>query len=184
MGPLSDATAGLLPQLLQLRNLLNRGQFYEQAIQDAGVALDRPAMTILVVLDAAEHPLRVGEIATRMQVVGPHVTRHLNSLEKRAIIKRVPDPEDQRARLIALTPSGQRIVERYTTIVNGWFAAALAQWPDQDRTELIRLLTRLTGDLTTQFDTIAADSTQVEALANRPLLTQSTEPSHIMSSKE
>lgn len=106
MDPLSDATTGLLPHLLQLRTLLNRGQLYEQAVQDAGVTLDRPAMTILVVLDAAEHPLRVGEIATRMHVVGPHVTRHLNSLEKRALIKRVPDPEDQRARLIALTPPG------------------------------------------------------------------------------
>ncbi|MEU9048300.1 MULTISPECIES: MarR family transcriptional regulator [unclassified Kitasatospora] len=156
MDPLSDATAGLLPQLLQLRTLLNRGQLYEQAIQDAGVALDRPALTILVVLDAAERPLRVGEIATRMQVVGPHVTRHLNSLEKRAIIKRVPDPEDQRARLIALTPPGQRIVGRYTAIVNGWLTSALAQWPHRDRTELIRLLTRLTCDLTTQFDAVAA----------------------------
>ncbi|WP_329251479.1 MarR family transcriptional regulator [Streptomyces sp. NBC_01478] len=159
MDPLSKTATGLLPHLLQLRTLLNRGQLYEQAVQEAGVALDRPAMTILVILDAAERPLRVGEIATRMQVVGPHVTRHLNSLEKRSIIKRVPDPEDQRARLIALTPSGQRIVQQYTAIVNGWFTAALAQWPDHDRTELIRLLTRLTGDLTTQFDAVAAGGT-------------------------
>lgn len=163
MDPLSDATTGLLPHLLQLRTLLNRGQLYEQAVQDAGLALDRPAMTILVLLNAAEHPLRVGEIATRMQVVGPHVTRHLNSLEKRAIIKRVTDPEDQRARLIALTPSGRRIVDRYTTIVNGWFAAALAQWPDHDRAELIRLLTRLTSDLSTQFDAAAAGGTPPES---------------------
>ncbi|WP_329459964.1 MarR family winged helix-turn-helix transcriptional regulator [Streptomyces sp. NBC_01497] len=163
MDPLSDATTGLLPHLLQLRTLLNRGQLYEQAVQDAGLALDRPAMTILVLLNAAEHPLRVGEIATRMQVVGPHVTRHLNSLEKRAIIKRVTDPEDQRARLIALTPSGRRIVDRYTTIVNGWFAAALAQWPDHDRAELIRLLTRLTSDLSTQFDAVAAGGTPPES---------------------
>ncbi|WP_042374013.1 MarR family winged helix-turn-helix transcriptional regulator [Streptacidiphilus neutrinimicus] len=162
MDPLSDATTGLLPRLLQLRTLLNRGQLYEQAAQDAGVALDRPAMTILVILDAADHPLRVGEIATRMQVVGPHVTRHLNSLQKRALIIRVPDPEDQRARLIALTPSGQQMVDRYTSTVNGWFTAALAQWPDHDRTELMRLLTRLTSDLTTQFDALAAGGTPTD----------------------
>lgn len=148
--------------MLQLRTLPNRGQLYEQAIQDAGVALDRPAMTILVILDAAEHPLRVGEIAARMQVVGPHVTRHLNSLEKRAIIKRVPDPDDQRARLIALTSSGQRLVDGYTAIVNGWFNAALAQWSAHDRTELMRLLTRLTSDLTTRFDAVATGGTPAE----------------------
>ncbi|MFJ1707401.1 MarR family winged helix-turn-helix transcriptional regulator [Kitasatospora sp. NPDC088346] len=166
MDPLSDATAGLttglLPRMLQLRTLLNRGQLYEQATEAAGIALDRPAMTILVILDAAGHPLRVGEIATRMQVVGPHVTRHLNSLEKRAIIKRVPDPDDQRARLITLTSSGQRLVDRYTTVVDGWFEAALAQWPDRDRTELMRLLARLTADLTTQFDAVASGAVPAE----------------------
>src|SRR5882757_1390696 len=165
MDPLGDATTGLLPHLLQLRTLLNRGQLYEQATEIAGVALDRPAMTILVILGAAGRPLRVGEIATRMQVVGPHVTRHLNSLEKRAVITRVPDPDDQRARLITLTPSGQRLVDRYTAVVDGWFAAALAQWPAHDRTELMRLLTRLTGDLTTQFDAIAAGGTPAEGEA-------------------
>ncbi|MFI9163370.1 MarR family winged helix-turn-helix transcriptional regulator [Kitasatospora aureofaciens] len=162
MDPLSDATTGLLPRMLQLRTLLNRGQLYEQATEAAGITLDRPAMTILVTLDAAGHPLRVGDIATRMQVAGPHVTRHLNSLEKRSIIKRVPDPDDQRARLITLTASGQRLVDRYTTVVDGWFEAALAQWPDRDRTELIRLLARLTADLTTQFDAVAADTVPAE----------------------
>jgi DNA-binding MarR family transcriptional regulator len=156
MDPRSDATTGLLPRMLQLRTLLNRGQLYEQATEAAGVALDRPAMTILVVLDAAERPLRVGEIAARMQVVGPHVTRHLNALEKRAIVKRVADPDDQRARLIALTPSGQRLVDRYTAVVDGWFTAALAEWSANDRTELMRLLARLTEDLTAQFDAVAA----------------------------
>ena len=156
MDPRSDATRGLLPRMLQLRSLLNRGQLYEQAAEAAGVALDRPAMTILVVLDAAERPLRVGEIATRMQVVGPHVTRQLNTLEKRAIVKRVADPDDQRARLIALTPVGRRLVDRYTAVVDGWFAAALAEWPANDRTELMRLLARLTEDLTTQLDAVAA----------------------------
>jgi DNA-binding MarR family transcriptional regulator len=159
MAPHSDTTTGLLPRLLQLRTLLSRGQLYELATEVAGVTLDRPAMTILVVLDAAQRPLRVGEIATRMQVVGPHVTRNLNALEKRKIIERVPDPEDQRARLIALTPAGQRLVDRYSAVVEGWFANALAQWPAQDRTELMRLLGRLTTDLTAQLDAVTAGRT-------------------------
>lgn len=158
----SDAPAGLLTHLLQLRNLLNRGALYEQAAEAAQVTLERPAMTILVILHSADRPLRVGEIATRMHVVGPHVTRQLNGLEKRAMVKRVPDPDDQRARLIALTPSAQRLVERYTTVVNGWFAAAIADWPADDRSELVRLIGRLTEDLTTQLDAVVPGSVPQE----------------------
>ncbi|MEY9931523.1 DNA-binding MarR family transcriptional regulator [Catenulispora sp. GP43] len=159
MDPQADTTTQLLPHLLQLRNLLNRGALYEQAAEAAQVTLDRPAMTVLVILDAAKRPLRVGEIAARMQVVGPHVTRQLNNLEKRRMIKRVPDPDDQRARLIALTPAAEALVERYTTVVNGWFAAALTDWPADDRVELLRLIGRLTNDLTAQLDAVARDST-------------------------
>jgi DNA-binding MarR family transcriptional regulator len=163
MSPQRDATAELLPHLLfQLRNVLNRGALYEQAAEAAQVTLDRPAMTVLVILDAADRPLRVGEIATRMQVVGPHVTRQLNNLDRRALIKRVPDPDDQRARLIALSPSGQRLVGRYTAVINGWFATALAQWPADDRSELVRLISRLTQDLTAQFDAVANGTAEPE----------------------
>lgn len=48
-------------------------------------------MTVLATLHLAGQPLRVGEIATRMPVVGPHVTRHVDGLEKRGLIRRVTD---------------------------------------------------------------------------------------------
>ncbi|MFJ3309482.1 MarR family winged helix-turn-helix transcriptional regulator [Streptomyces sp. NPDC086549] len=155
----SEAITGLLPRMAQLSALLNRGQLFEHAATAAGVTLERPSMTILVILDTAERPLRVGEIATRMQVVGPHVTRHLNTLEKQGIVKRVPDPDDQRARLIALTPSGQRLVDRYTAVIDSWFTAALAKWPDRDRTEFVRLLGRMVEDLTAQLNTVIDSGT-------------------------
>ncbi|MGW2788285.1 MarR family winged helix-turn-helix transcriptional regulator [Streptomyces populi] len=150
---------GLLPRMAQLSALLSRGQLFEHAATAAGVTLDRPAMTILVILDTAEQPLRVGEIAARMQVVGPHVTRHLNTLEKQEIVKRVPDPNDQRARLIALTPSGQQLVDRYTAVIDGWFTAALTKWPDHDRAEFVRLLGRMVEDLTAQLNTVTDSRT-------------------------
>ncbi|MBZ6476164.1 hypothetical protein [Streptomyces griseocarneus] len=39
--------------MTQLSALLNRGQLFEHAAAAADVALDRPAMTILVILDTA-----------------------------------------------------------------------------------------------------------------------------------
>src|ERR1700754_632683 len=92
----------VLPRLMQLSTVLNRSHLAEHAMERAGLALDRPALTVIVTLQMAGKPLRVGEIATRMQVVGPHVTRHLHELEKRGLVRRVTEPDDQRARLIAL----------------------------------------------------------------------------------
>jgi DNA-binding MarR family transcriptional regulator len=139
--------ADLLPRLTQLSGALSRGRLFEHALAAAGLTLERPAMTVLATLHLAGQPLRVGEIATRMQVVGPHVTRHVNGLEKRGLIRRVTDPLDQRARLIEPTAEGTAATKRYIGVVETWFSDALADWPEQDRRELGRLLTRLADDL-------------------------------------
>jgi DNA-binding MarR family transcriptional regulator len=137
----------LLPRLTQLGNVLNRSRLAERAMERVGVALDRPAMSVLVVLRMAGQPLRVGEIARRMEVVGPHVTRQMNELERRRLARRVTDPHDQRARLIELTPDGATAADRYLGTVLGWFTGALADWPKQDRQTFGRLLARFADDL-------------------------------------
>ncbi|MFD0648404.1 MarR family transcriptional regulator [Streptomyces malaysiensis subsp. malaysiensis] len=96
----------MLPRLTQLSGAVNRGRLTERAMEAAGVAVDRPAMSVLVSLHVAGGPLRVGEIAARMQVVGPHVTRQVNELARRGLVRRVTDPDDQRARLIEPTAEG------------------------------------------------------------------------------
>ncbi|WUV13347.1 MarR family transcriptional regulator [Amycolatopsis sp. NBC_01488] len=53
--------------------------------------------------------MRVGEIADRMQVAGPHVTRHLHVLERRRLVHGLADPDDRRARLVQLTPDGAEL---------------------------------------------------------------------------
>jgi DNA-binding MarR family transcriptional regulator len=113
-----------------------------------GIALDRPAVSVLVTLRMADRPLRVGEIAARMQVVGPHVTRHLHELERRGLVTRVADPDDQRARLVELTAEGGAAAGRYLGTVLGWFSDAVADWSGADRATFGRLLTRFVDDLT------------------------------------
>ncbi|WP_330249694.1 MarR family transcriptional regulator [Nocardia sp. NBC_00565] len=158
----NDALLGLLPRMTRLSATLGRGQLFERATTSAGITVERPAMTILVILEAAGQPLRVGEIATRMQVAGPHVTRQLNGLEQRRLVQRVPDPDDQRVRLITLTPSGEKLVGRYLQVVNGWFGQALSAWPESDQRELVRLLGRLVEDLAAHLDTVVDGDTDIE----------------------
>ncbi|MEU6191067.1 MarR family transcriptional regulator [Nocardia sp. NPDC047038] len=153
----NDALKGLLPRMAQLSNTLGRGQLFETATAAAGITLERPAVTILVILESAGRPLRVGEIAARMQVAGPHVTRQLNGLERRRLVQRVPDPDDQRARLITLTPAGEKLIGRYLRVIDGWFDQALSGWSASDQRDLVRLLGRLVDDLSTHLDTVVED---------------------------
>lgn len=144
--------AGLLPRITQLSAVLTRGRVVERAVAAAGIDVDRPALSVLITLHTAGGPLRVGEIATRMQVVGPHVTRQVNELERRGLVHRVADPADQRARLVEMTSGGADAVGRYLREVLGWFSGAMAGWSEQDRADLTRLLGRMVDDLTAQVE--------------------------------
>ncbi|MEV6903672.1 MarR family transcriptional regulator [Amycolatopsis sp. NPDC051372] len=144
----------VLPRLMQLSTVLNRSHLAERAMEQAGLALDRPALTVIITLQMAGKPLRVGEIATRMQVVGPHVTRHLNELEKRGLIHRVTDPDDQRARLIELTPDGAAAAGRYLQTVLSWFTEAVADWSIEDQRAFGTLLNRFVDDLTARVSEV------------------------------
>ncbi|MFD5653146.1 MarR family winged helix-turn-helix transcriptional regulator [Streptomyces sp. NPDC127039] len=152
-----DGLLTALPRLTQLSAAFNRGRLTERAAEAAGLALDRPAMGVLVTLRTADQPLRIGEIADRMQVVGPHVTRQVQALEKRGLVRRVADPHDRRASLIEPTGDGLEAANRYVTSLLGWFAEALADWPRQDREDLTRLLTRLADDVTARLARLDAE---------------------------
>ncbi|MYV42362.1 MarR family transcriptional regulator [Streptomyces sp. SID1328] len=145
--PSTDVLA-VVPRLAQLSNAVNRGRLTERAAEAAGLALDRPAVGVLMTLHMADRPLRIGEIAERMQVVGPHVTRQVQSLERRGLAHRISDPHDRRASLIEPTSEGTRAANRYASSLVGWFSEAIAGWTDEERADLGRLLGRLVDDVT------------------------------------
>ncbi|SDF34933.1 DNA-binding transcriptional regulator, MarR family [Lentzea fradiae] len=139
--------AAVLPQLMRLGTVLNRSQLVERAMAQVGVPLERPGLSVLITLRMSGRPLRVGEIAARMQVVGPHVTRHLHDLERLDLVRRVVDPDDQRARLVELTDGGAAAANRYLEAVLGWLGGAVADWSEEDKATFGRLLTRFVHDL-------------------------------------
>ncbi|WP_103343232.1 MarR family winged helix-turn-helix transcriptional regulator [Amycolatopsis sp. CA-126428] len=142
----SDLRA-VLPRLLQLGTLMNRSGLGERAMKRIGADLDRPGLSIILALHLTGKAMRVGEIADRMQVAGPHVTRHLHVLERRRLVRGLADPDDRRARLVELTPDGADIADRYVATLLGWFGDALAGWAPEDRRTFYDLLLRFTDDL-------------------------------------
>ncbi|MEW2546637.1 MarR family transcriptional regulator [Streptomyces sp. NPDC047002] len=144
----------VLPRLTRLSSAITRGGIADRAVDAVGLSLDRPAVGVLTTLHMAGRPLRVGEIAERMHVVGPHVTRHVQGLERRGLVHRIADPHDRRASLIEPTGEGAEAANRYAVSMIGWFTEAIADWSEQDRRDLGRLLARLADDVTARLATL------------------------------
>jgi DNA-binding MarR family transcriptional regulator len=158
MGDIEPDLRTVLPRLMQLGNVLNRSGLAERAMAQVGAGLDRPALTVLVMLRLTERPLRVGEIATRMQVAGPHITRHTHELERRGLVRRLSDADDRRVRLVELTPAGAEIADRYLSTVLGWLGEAMTDWSPEDRQTFYRLLQRFTEDLAARLSAIDTEA--------------------------
>jgi hypothetical protein len=70
-----------------------------------------------------------------------------------ALVRRITDPLDQRARLLELTAKGEAAIESYLQIVFGWFTDALTHWSPHDRQTLAQLLARFVDDLSAHVET-------------------------------
>jgi DNA-binding MarR family transcriptional regulator len=90
--------------------------------------------------------VRLGELADRLAVEAPHVTRQIQRLERSGFVERVPDPADGRAQRVRITPAGAEAVECIRAVARRRMAEALAGWSDEDRHRLTVLCHRMVDD--------------------------------------
>jgi DNA-binding MarR family transcriptional regulator len=108
--------------------------------------LDPALVTVLHDLGCSG-PIRVSVLAETMHLDQSTVSRHVRALEELGLVERAGDPDDRRAALLSLTPSGQ---ERLAAIIEerrAIFHAATADWPDRDRAQLAGLIERMVRSL-------------------------------------
>ena len=86
---------------------------------------------------AAEGPLRVSELAAREAMSQPGVTLLVNRMTAAGYARRVPDPTDGRAALVAITDAGRAVLAERNAARAAVLNAQLAQLSEHDR----RLLT-------------------------------------------
>lgn len=67
---------------------------------------------VLRILRGAPEGLLCGEIAERMITRDPDITRLLDRLEKRDLLRRDRDPNDRRRVLVRITPEGLAVLAR------------------------------------------------------------------------
>ena len=126
--------------------LIANGRMVETILKQSRLDLTRADMQVLHSLRETNGGIRLGELADRLLVDAPTVTRRVQQLETRQLVRRQNDPLDKRAQLVQLTPAGVRLLERAIAAYHRWLEGVVAGWSEDERTQLAQLLERFTTD--------------------------------------
>ena len=135
-----DAVTDKIEQ--QLTMLFRRANRVHLLTQDGDVTLERSAYGIMCKL-ADEGPQRLGALAAAFGLDPSTITRQVQDLERVGLAFRQKDPTDGRAFLVDLTSGGRGVLERTREHRRSRLGKALADWADDDLSDMARLLRRL-----------------------------------------
>jgi DNA-binding MarR family transcriptional regulator len=108
--------------------------------------LDRPAYQALWRI-VEEGPLRPTALSGLLEVDLSVVSRQVRSLEDAGFVSRSADPADARASLISATPTGREAFEATARQRSEVLGEVLVAWPEADREEFVRMLSRFNTEL-------------------------------------
>lgn len=94
----------------------------------------------------------------------------VDELERTGLAERRPLPEDRRARVVAVTPEGEEVVDRARGIVAGFYEEALAAIPARERKAFVDGLVRLVDSLRAAPVTEAEDRPSVRRQRARKMV--------------
>lgn len=99
-----------------------------------------------VLRTVASGPLRMADIAARLEVVPRTVTPMVDGLEEAGLVRRQADPDDRRSVLVEPTAAGRLLLDRLDTARRATAAQAFSALSAEERATLAELLGRLCGD--------------------------------------
>jgi DNA-binding MarR family transcriptional regulator len=80
-------------------------------VEDKALGLTGPRASALSVI-VFRGPLTMGALAEAEQVRRPTITRLIDGLERRGLVRRVTDPADGRVQLVEATAAGKRLLQK------------------------------------------------------------------------
>jgi DNA-binding MarR family transcriptional regulator len=125
---------------------------HENLLKDAGVRLDRAGSALLFKLRAHGESARVSDLAELLGVDTPAVTRKVQQLERLGYIAIGPDADDKRAKRVALTKSGEKIIERIMLAVNHRLTRLFEGWTKEEVTIFSSSLEKFARALTIEME--------------------------------
>lgn len=102
-----------------------------------------PLLQTLTQVGAARHT----ELAEILELDASTVSRQVRHLSERGLVHVGPDAHDARARRVEILPAGTDVLTASLARRRDLVADVLAQWSDEDASQLGRLLDRLDHDL-------------------------------------
>ncbi|MEA1674957.1 MarR family winged helix-turn-helix transcriptional regulator [Nitrospirillum sp. BR 11163] len=128
--------------LMDLVGVVNRPQPDQYLLNLAGVSLDRALFPLLVRI-GLRGPLGVVDLAELAGRDHSTVSRQVAKLESLGLVERRAGATDARVREAVVTPAGQAMVDTIGQARSRMYAAVLADWTEEDKATLTRLLRRL-----------------------------------------
>lgn len=154
--PAGDETlGGIHAGISTIAHAASQARLHELVLERARVRLDRAGAHLLTKLQASgTEALRVTDLAERLGVDTPTVTRKLQQLERLGYVRRMDDPTDRRAHRMTLTAAGRRIVERLQAARIAWLGELLGDWSRDDVERFALLLSRFADELRGQLESL------------------------------
>jgi DNA-binding MarR family transcriptional regulator len=137
--------------LTLLHRAMSRHRMWEYITTIAGVSIDRTGAVILHLL-AAERgkSWRLSELADKLGVEAPTVTRNVQQLEEAGLVKRHEDEQDRRAQVLRITSKGRDVLRRMHKAKRQNLAEILENWPAHERRMLAVLLHRMAEEISSK----------------------------------
>lgn len=104
-------------------------------------------VTFSVLVSLSRQPRRGSDLACLMGLDQSTVSRRIATLCERDLVERVPDPDDGRAQLLRITDAGMTVVEAERARRVRSITDALGDWSEEDRMDLIRIISHLNTTL-------------------------------------
>ncbi len=152
MSVASTTAAELVHQIFDLQRAVRCVAAANLRGDDTGVALQG------VLRFVGEGETRATQLAERLGVSAPVLSRHVAELVDQGYVVRRPDPEDGRAQLIALSPSGIEKLRSIEAQRAATLQGFLQDWSEDDVEETAKTLKKLAESLRTSARATAAGS--------------------------
>jgi DNA-binding MarR family transcriptional regulator len=113
----------------------------ESALEPTGLSLAK--LNALRYLVEARTPLPLGQLAERIVCVKSNVTQLVDRLENDGLVRRLPDPNDRRSILAAVTDAGRERFRAGATALMRAERELLAEFPEAEQQHIADLLSAI-----------------------------------------